>query len=79
VKRHGKPIEEVEFSGKSISADITHEQRYLEWEACIAARLDIERWENGGYKKEFMAAAVVWYLDHILVEQHSIDAANSKR
>ena len=76
--RNGVPIEDAAFHGKVSSAGITHGSRYIEWEACIAARLDIERWENGGYDVKLMAAAVAWFVDHLLVKQHSADAANKR-
>jgi len=77
--RGGDPIEKATFRSKIVNAGITHSDKFLEWEACIAARLDINKWENGEYDRKIMAGAVAWYVDHLLVEQHNADAANSTR
>ena len=72
----GKPIEDVDFSGKMLHINVTSYQRYSEYEACVGAGLDLEKWEYGGYSKQFKAGVVAWYVAHVLVEQHGMDRAS---
>lgn len=51
---------------------------YDEYEACIQANLDLWRWEQGQYPREFMARVVGWHWAHQLVENHREDAVSTK-
>ena len=54
-----------------------------EWEAAHAAKLDLYKWEMGGYPGDFKAKVIAWYSRHIELELHRQDAvaraANRKR
>lgn len=75
VMRNGEPIEDHVIS-KKVNANITYNQSYAEWEACIAANLDIERWELGTYPGWLKERAVAWHHLHNLVENNVQDAMN---
>lgn len=51
---------------------------FEEWQAGVAANLDMWKWENNKYSPEFKAKAVAWYRLHISVENHVTDASIPK-
>jgi len=51
---------------------------FEEYEACISARLDIERWEAGDYPIWLKANVIARYRLHGLIENHAQDAQNKK-
>lgn len=77
MTRNGEPIETVAVR-EAVETGISYSQRFAEWEACIAAGLDIERWEAGGYPIALKAAALAWHRGHVQVALHSQDAAAAK-
>lgn len=52
--------------------------KFSEFEACIAAGLDIERWDNFGYTNELKADVIAWHHLHNQVVVHSEDAVQRK-
>ena len=48
--------------------------KFLEYEACIAAGLDLEKWMNREYPREFMASVVAYHQLAQAVEAHKQDA-----
>ena len=77
--RGGKPISSVVIRGAK-SPGITHSQKFAEFEACVAAGLDVYIWQFGVlYTPEFKADVLVWYKNHCLVEIHKQDAARPKK
>lgn len=80
VLRHGQPIQQVGIRNR-LSHGITYSGHFEEWEACVAARLDIERWETGlpkPYSRELKTGTVAWYRLRCLVDSHSKDAEVEK-
>jgi len=53
--------------------------KFAEYEACITAGLDLDKWVNRKYSKMFMADVVAWYQLHGLVESHRQDAVRPKK
>lgn len=51
---------------------------FEEWESCVAAGLDLYRWDNGEYDKTFMARVIAWYQLHLLTELHKDDVLATK-
>ena len=45
-----------------------------EYQACVAAGLDLWAWEQGDYPPWFKANVLVWYQRDQLVKQHREDA-----
>lgn len=74
----GQPILKLEPRNK-LNHGITTSAHYEEWEACIAAGLDIEKWEYGGYSTRFKAHAIAWHRLHNAVDMMLSDAAIEKQ
>ncbi len=80
MTRYQIPIRSAGLSPKSVvRAGIQYGMKFAEWEACIAAGLDLHKWVDGLYPKWFMADTVAWYELHNLVSVHQHDAAVRKR
>jgi len=73
VTRHGTPIERYGLRD-SVNTGISFSPRYEQTDACIAAGLDLWRWETGAYTPEFQALVVAWYRKHGEIALHSSDA-----
>jgi len=52
---------------------------YAEFEACVAAGLDLWAWENNVYPKRFKVLVMAWHRVHILISAHVEQAARKKR
>ena len=76
MTRHLTPIEDYPLSG-SVNTGIEYNTYFESWKAAHHARLDMERWDNGGYDAKFMAKTLAFYRLDKLVEQHT-QAALSK-
>jgi len=74
VTRHGTPIDQYALKN-AVNTGISYSLHFESWQACIAAGLDIERWENAGYPPQLMSSVVAWYRLSGLVQTHSRDAA----
>ena len=77
VTRNGEPILSYPLKG-GIDTGIRYSSYFEGWQACIAAGLDIERWQLGGYERGLMASTVAWYRLSKAVEQHSEAAVAAK-
>lgn len=51
---------------------------YAEMDACIAAGLDVEKWENGGYSKELRIRVIAWHRLNELIRSHTDQAIADK-
>lgn len=78
MTRNGFPIEQYEIRN-SVNANIDFDVRYLEFSACIAARLDIDKWERFGYTMDLKADVIAWYLVRNLIENNVEDAKQKKQ
>jgi len=74
VLRYGTPIEEAPVRHR-LPSGITYSGAFEEYEACVAAGLDLQRWEEGSYAPRFKARVIAWHRLHGLVEGHIEDAA----
>jgi hypothetical protein len=63
----------VPLSG-GIQTGIGFSLMYDEYEACVAAGLDLEKWIYGDYETAFKNYIIAWFRLHRLVEAHSNDA-----
>jgi hypothetical protein len=61
---------------KAVSAGVKYGLDFAGFEACVAAGLDLERWDNGGYSPRFMVRVIAWHKLHGLVATHIEDARN---
>ena len=48
-----------------------------EYEAVVAAGLDLWEWEQGNYPMYFRANVLAWHRNHILKDIHSQDVVSS--
>lgn len=79
VTRHGYPIEEVRISPRtSVNAGIGYSARFEEFQACIAAGLNIQIWKNGGYDPQLKADVIAWHSMNGHIESHVADAKQKK-
>jgi len=78
VTRFGQPIAQVRLKDAK-DPRISHSMKFAEYEACVAAGLDLDKWVNRKYSKMFMADVVAWYQLHGLVESHRQDAVRPKK
>lgn len=75
MSKNGMPIDQAPLRG-AISSGISYSMKYLEYEACISAGLDIQRWRIGGYPKWLMADIVAWYDLKHAIRNHQESARN---
>jgi len=61
-----------------VSAGIEASLDYIGFDAAVAAGLDLEKWDAGGYPRHVMARVIAWHKLKGLVEMHSQDAAIRK-
>ena len=73
VERFGIPIEDYPLKD-SIDTGIEMSNAMAEYDACIAARLDILKWEQGIYPTYLKANILEWYRKSRLIKQHQGDA-----
>lgn len=62
---------------KGVSAGIKYGLDFAGFEACVAAGLDLERWDNGDYAPRFMAKTMAWHRLHGQIITHTEDARNT--
>jgi hypothetical protein len=77
MTRNAEPIQDHALRHK-VDPNISHTQRFLEFEACVEAGLDLERWETFGYNTDFKASVIAWYILRGLKKVHTEDAMNRK-
>ena len=70
VRVHGVPIDQARVRG-AVNPGITSSASFAEWEAAVAAGLDLWAWESGDYPPLFKARVVAWYQAHRLVQLHT--------
>lgn len=69
----GTPIREKGLSN-SVNPQITHGPLFQEFQACVEAGLDLERWLANEYDPMFKAHVMAWYEGRNLIEAHTKDA-----
>jgi hypothetical protein len=69
VQKWGDPIEEV-YIHRPVNTGITHSQYYAEWDACITAGLDIEKWLGGEYPTWLKEHTISYVRNKGLIELH---------
>jgi hypothetical protein len=74
VTRHGNPISKLSIRNK-LHHGITYSSRFEEWEACIAAGLSIDKWEENEYSNRLKGYVIAWYRVHNMIESHVQDAS----
>ena len=60
----------------AVQAGITYSLLFEEFEACVAAGLNLWDWVNHRYPIPFKAQVIAWRRMHNLVELHTQDAIN---
>lgn len=75
MERHGNPIQNYPLRDK-VHHGITFSLAFEEYEACVAAGLDLGKWESGEYEQPFKAKVVAWYRLHHLVRSHTSEATD---
>ena len=78
VTRGGIPIENARLS-EGVDTKIAHTMSYAEYDACVSCGLDLWKWENRQYSRQFMAKVVAFHQLKGLVRSHSEDAARAKK
>ena len=73
VTKRGTPIRDA-ILRDSIDPGISYAMQFTEWEACVAARLDLHKWETNVYPHTFKAKVVAFSNLRKLVEAHVEDA-----
>jgi hypothetical protein len=66
---------------ESIKHGVTYTMGFAEWEAAVAAGAtlsDLERWDAGGFPREFKARVLAWHKLHGLIEAHVAAAGRKK-
>ena len=71
--RRGIPIHEVQLKD-SVDAQITFSMGYAEWDACLAAGLNLWTWESGDYPMWFKKRVMAFVGLYRLIEAHVEDA-----
>lgn len=77
MTRHGEPISSLSIRNK-LYHGITYSSRFEEWEACIAAGLDVEKWEDNEYTNRLKGYVIAWHRVHNMIESHVQDAGIDK-
>lgn len=62
----------------TIDPGIEYAPSFAEWEAAVAAGLDLWQWETGQYPVWFRARVLAWHRLHGLVRLHTQDAVERK-
>ena len=73
MTRHGEPISKLSIRNK-LHHGVTYSSRFEEWESCIAAGLDIAKWEDNEYTSRLKGYVIAWYRVHNMIESHVQDA-----
>jgi len=74
VTRNGIGIDAHPIRNKGKNPNISYKMPFLEWQAGVAANLDMWQWEQNIYPNWFKARTIEWYLGHEMVEAHTKDA-----
>jgi len=65
----------IRHAKEFVKPPIAYSAGYEGWEAAHFCKLDLERWDNGGYPPRFMAKTIAFYRLHNLVALHTRDSA----
>jgi hypothetical protein len=61
-----------------LKTNISYARTFEEFEACVAAGMDVERWEDMRpevtYSRELKAKVIAWYRLRGMIEAHTGDA-----
>lgn len=60
----------------AVNPKISYSPIFGEFEACIEAGLDIERWINNEYPTRLKADVIAWHEGHNLIQLHTKDAVS---
>jgi hypothetical protein len=77
VTRHGIDIREYPLSS-GINTGISYSMRFAEFDAAIAAGLDLERWVDNSYPPYLKAMIVAWHNLKSLIDAHQNDAQSAE-
>jgi hypothetical protein len=61
-----------------INPGITYDPLYEQYESCVAAGLDLFKWDSGFYSRPFMARVVAWNRLKGKIANHVEDAKAAK-
>ena len=80
VSRNGEAITEAPLKNKRafVSAGIEASLDYIGFDAAVAAHLDLQKWDAGGYPRHTMARVIAWHKLSGLITMHQQDAAIKK-
>jgi len=73
VTRRGIPLEQYPLKG-AVNTGIEESAPFAEYEAAVAAGLDLWKWELGQYPGWFRANVLAWHFYHTQKPQHIDDA-----
>lgn len=78
MTRNKVPIGEAPIRGAKATG-IQYSMEFAEYEACVAAHLNLHDWVMDGYPLWFKARVVAWHGLHHQVEMHKQDAVRPKK
>lgn len=80
MTKKGNPIQELPTPREVTDPGIASGLSFASWEACVAANLDLWKWEQGLYPRSFVVRVQAWYRLHNLVKLHSeVEAARAAK
>lgn len=77
VTRLGIPIEEYPLKNEA-NTQIQYAMRFAEIDACIAAGLDLWKWDTGFYPVQFKTEVMAWRRTNSIIQLHAKDAIDRK-
>ncbi len=77
ITRNNYPIDEYTLSN-SFNPGIQYDQKYLEFSACVAAGLDLEKWYKNKYDNNLIALTIAWYQGNNYIKNNVEDAREKK-
>ena len=77
VTRAGMPIDEYPLK-EEVDTQIQYGPRFAEIDACIAAGLDLWRWDTGIYPIQMKTEVMAWRRMSGVIKSHAHDAVNRK-
>ncbi len=77
MTRFGEPISQYLIKNP-VDTGIQFTFAFEEFEACIAAGLDLDKWNNGLYPTELKAQVIAWHRLHNMVDTHTKAAVADK-
>lgn len=78
MTRRGTPLERYPLKG-GVNTGIEDSAPFAEYEAAVAAGLDLWKWETGQYPVWFRANVLAWHYYHVLKPMHVADAVERAR